>query len=204
MMKFKVSIIILLLFVIVSAGCASLSESTHDSADKIYVDYVSAGYYYFEDDNNRGYNWTIYQDDTTWYVSGKTPTQFITDVRNLEYSSDKSAYGKVEVFTTFNETLNRGFGDCEDLSLLLARGLHDMGFDTCVFVTYDHVFVGINKAQVESGYLGINRMIVQNMIYPVADKNCVFYGYYALESTSNWAIGYFDEYDIEIEKIYYL
>lgn len=199
-MKIKsLFIISILLFVLTfSAACLNLDLSEHDEADKIYADYVYGGYYYFEDDNGRSFNKTLWEGDFSNIPNQYEPNQWIDYVRSLKYIKDAD---DGEIFYNAWETIERGGGDCEDLSILLARGLYEMGFDTCIIVQKEHILAGIDKSQVDSKYKGIYKNLQEMKTHKdvVADK------YYVLESTIEWGIGEYDETSpIEYEKIYEL
>lgn len=60
--------------------------------------------------------------------------------RNIEYGTDGTDdFSKYPV-----ETLVEGNGDCEDKSILFGSLVESLGYDAAIFVTTDHVYVGVH------------------------------------------------------------
>lgn len=174
-----------------------LHTPQHDEADYIPVDYVKEGHYYFEDDFGRSFNKTLYEGDTSALSRKFNPNDWIYYVQGLKFIKDAN---DMEIFYNVSETLERGGGDCEDRAILLARGLYDMGFDTCIIVQKSHVLAGISKSQVDSRYKGI----LMSFSKPKTYKGVEVDGYYPIETTIHWGISEYDENPLKYEKMYVL
>ncbi len=109
--------------------------------------------------------------------------------KNIEYGSDKSDdFAKYPI-----ETLVEGNGDCEDKSILFGSLVEALGYDAAIFVTTDHVYVGvhldftpIHNTQSSDWYIEINN-----------DK------YYTCKTTmGGWRIGDCPE-ELQGKTVYY-
>jgi predicted transglutaminase-like cysteine proteinase len=77
--------------------------------------------------------------------------QMIVFVQNLEYVHDVDSTGEIEWPKYPIETFYDGGGDCEDLSILLAGGLRELGYRVAFILFNDHVGVGIQDDGQMSG-----------------------------------------------------
>lgn len=193
MMKHIIAVVLVTVAVILTAGCFGLSS--HDEADKVYG---TVGYYYLEDDNGRSFNKTLHEGDVSIISQLYSPNKWITYVQGMRYIHDGT--GK-DIFYNATETMIRGGGDCEDLAILMARGLHDMGFDTAVIALKGHAVVGISVAQTDAHYKGIQ---IPHTPRKDTYTNVTIDRYYVIEPTGGWTIGEYNANPVPYEKIYRL
>lgn len=81
----------------------------------------------------------------------ETIQQFIAFVQNMEYTHDIDSTGELEWPKYPIETFYDGGGDCEDLSIVLASALRELGYQVCFILFDDHVGVGVEDDGEMSG-----------------------------------------------------
>lgn len=81
----------------------------------------------------------------------ETIRQFIAFVQNMEYTHDIDSTGEAEWPKYPIETFYDGGGDCEDLSIVLASALRELGYQVCFILFDDHVGVGVEDDGEMSG-----------------------------------------------------
>lgn len=196
-MKFNNLLTILLVLTVVitaSAGCFSLVQ--HNPED--YLTTAEGQHYYYEDVDGKSFYETVFAGDVTPYITGKNPTTWIQFVQNLPFIDDGKA-GEIEIFRDVNETMSLGGGDCEDKSILMARGLKEMEVDSCIILQAQHVAVGVSKEQVDNHFKGLSLPSKKTSRWLYSNVNSD--GYYVVETTANWGIGEYDEYPLTYEKM---
>lgn len=199
----KAIVFSLIVATICFCGCINIGNDTnvpsHDENDKIYVNYMPNGYYYFEDDNGRSFNKTLWEGDVSELVKGHTVNSWIDFVHSLEYMEDENDQ---EIFYNITEVLERGGGDCEDLAILMARGIHELGYNSSVIVQKSHVLAGLSKDDMLDDSNHIEFRLANHkrktFTWILADN------YFAIECTVPWEIGEYDESPLKYEKIYML
>ena len=98
----------------------------------------------------------------------------ISFVQSLQYVKDIDSKGEQEYVRFPLETLVDGVGDCEDMAILAATILHEMGYDVMLVTLPDHMALAVAR---EEGYEGT--------FYEYGGRR-----YYYLEVTNTgWAIG---------------
>lgn len=94
--------------------------------------------------------------DEVWtemeYTDSDKVREAVNFVQSIDYLDDKSSAGKDEWPKYAIETLYEQNGDCEDLSILLAGMLKEMGYGCCLLVFDGHVAVGLRCDDTMSGY----------------------------------------------------
>ncbi len=80
------------------------------------------------------------------YYAQYEPYAAISFVQSIDYAYDVDSTGYSEYPKYPIETLVEGNGDCEDMSMLLAGILREMGYGVCYIVYDDHIAVGIKGA----------------------------------------------------------
>ena len=75
----------------------------------------------------------------------------ISFVQSLRYVSDLDSKGEEEYVRFPIETLVDGEGDCEDLAILAASILHEMGYDVLLVVLPDHLALAVDCRDVDEG-----------------------------------------------------
>ena len=75
----------------------------------------------------------------------------ISFVQSLRYVSDLDSKGEEEYVRFPIETLVDGEGDCEDLAILAASILHEMGYDVLLVILPDHLALAVDCRDVDEG-----------------------------------------------------
>ena len=75
----------------------------------------------------------------------------ISFVQSLRYVTDMESKGEDEYVRFPIETLVDGEGDCEDLSILAAAILHEMGYGVLLVVLPDHLALAVDCHDVDEG-----------------------------------------------------
>lgn len=81
----------------------------------------------------------------------ETIRQFAAFVQSMEYIHDIDSTGEAEWPKYPIETFYDGGGDCEDLSIVLASALRELGYQVCFILFDDHVGVGVEDDGQMSG-----------------------------------------------------
>lgn len=109
--------------------------------------------------------------------------------RNIEYGTDgDDDFSKYPI-----ETLVEGNGDCEDKSILFGSLVESLGYDAAIFVTTDHVFVGVHL-----DFVPIHNIQLSTWYVEIYGKR-----YYICETTmSGWRVGDCPE-ELQDEDVYW-
>ncbi len=104
----------------------------------------------------------------------ETVYNVVSFVQSLDYVQDKDSKGQNDYVRFPVETLVDGVGDCEDMSILAASILYEMGYGVLLISLPDHLAIGVNCTGVSEG-----------SFYEYGGSK-----YYYLEMTSaGWEIG---------------
>ena len=124
------------------------------------------------------------------YDEIETVKEAVRFVQSVPYKQDVESKGELEYFKYPIETIAENNGDCEDLSMLLAGILREMGYGTCFFLFPTHIAVGVKGSESVPG------------MYYVQDG----VRYYFIETTDfGWNIGDFpDELYKDKDSIIYI
>lgn len=71
----------------------------------------------------------------------------VSFVQSLQYVSDESSRGEDEYVRYPIETLVDGIGDCEDMVILAATILHEMGYDVLLVLLPEHLALAVRYAK---------------------------------------------------------
>lgn len=108
------------------------------------------------------------------YTDADNMGNVISFVQSLRYVSDRVSKAEQEYVRFPVETLVDGVGDCEDMAILAAAILHEMGYDVLLVTLPDHMALAVNCNEGCDG-----------TYYEYGNRQ-----YYYLEVTNTgWAIG---------------
>lgn len=90
--------------------------------------------------------------DKAGYSDRNNMGNVISFVQSLRYMSDRASKGELDYVRFPVETLVDGVGDCEDMAILAAAILHEMGYDVLLVNLPDHMALAVECDDCEGVY----------------------------------------------------